>query len=64
MPYYDYKCPDCEYETELRRKVTDATPATCPECDAEMAIVFLHPAAVSFRGAGFYETDYKLRGDA
>lgn len=58
MPNYDYKCPQCELEMELRRPIADTTPVLCPECDAEMAIQFLNPAAVAFKGTGFYQTDY------
>ncbi|RKY28739.1 MAG: hypothetical protein DRP83_00125 [Planctomycetota bacterium] len=35
MPMYDYRCPDCECETE--EIVSDiATVVSCPECGARM----------------------------
>jgi len=60
MPWYDMKCSECGEEMEVHKaRCTDYTPVPCPECDGEMAIQILTPAAVSFNGTGFYQTDYK-----
>ncbi|MDY6910947.1 MAG: zinc ribbon domain-containing protein, partial [Chloroflexota bacterium] len=33
MPIYEYNCPKCEHEFELRRSFSEADePAICPEC--------------------------------
>jgi predicted nucleic acid-binding Zn ribbon protein len=49
--------------TELVQAMTDPTPEAvdCECCDMRASRVFTAPAAVVFRGRGFYSTDVKGR---
>jgi len=61
MMTYDYACHRCESSATLRFVPVDHLVPRCPVCGEPMTLV-LHPAGLVFKGAGFYETDYK-RGD-
>ncbi len=56
MPIYDYVCEDCSTVFELRRRFNDTGDAVCPQCAGTPRRVF-HPAAIIFKGSGFYVTD-------
>ena len=58
---YDYACHRCESSATLRFVPVDHPVPKCPVCGEPMTLV-LYPSALSFKGAGFYETDYK-RGE-
>ncbi len=32
MPQYEQKCPRCDYEFEVERRITDEVPVICPKC--------------------------------
>jgi putative FmdB family regulatory protein len=55
MPLYDYRC-DNGHSFEAWQPITDEALAVC-ECGAPARRV-LHPFSISFRGSGFYNTDY------
>ena len=61
MPTYDYACHRCESSATMQFVPVDHPVPHCPVCGELMKLV-LHPPALSFKGAGFYETDYK-RGE-
>ncbi|MGH2996499.1 MAG: FmdB family zinc ribbon protein [Gaiellaceae bacterium] len=66
MPIYEYRCPD-GHTFELFQRMTDAPPAACQICGAAPLSKVLYPAAIHFKGSGFYSTDYgrsKGRRDA
>ena len=57
MPLYDYQCPSCSHEFELRQSFS-ADPCTiCPRCEAVSRRKF-HVVPVIYKGSGFYTTDY------
>ena len=62
MPTYVYKCKACEYVEEHEFPIGKApeTLGTCPECESWVKKVIL-PAAVSFKGGGFYSTDSRKK---
>jgi putative FmdB family regulatory protein len=62
MPSYDFACPD-GHVTELVQKMSDPLSETtdCGTCDLRATRVFAPPAAVHFKGSGFYSTDVKGR---
>lgn len=52
MPQYEYRCKKCNKRFEYDRNDVSAY---C--CEAELVRVW-SPAGLSFKGSGFYKTDY------
>lgn len=63
MPTYQYRCTECDYDFEAVQKFSDAALTQCPQCNGGLRKVF-SPAAVVFKGSGFYATDNKTKGAA
>src|ERR1700704_864197 len=61
MPTYGYRCGSCGHEFEIRQKMADEPLTTCPKCKGKLAKM-LYPVGISFKGSGFYTTDYKSSG--
>lgn len=60
MPIYEYRCPE-GHTFELFQRMTDAPPGACQICGASPVSKVLYPAAIHFKGSGFYSTDYGRR---
>ncbi len=58
MPLYEYDCPVCG-RFEVLQRMSDA-PLTKHDCGEKVKKV-LSAGAFSFKGSGFYETDYKKK---
>lgn len=59
MARYDYRCPD-GHVTELVLPIGEDLPASTQcICDEPAVRVFTAPAAIHFKGRGFYATDVK-----
>ncbi len=58
MPIYSYRCSKCGKTFDVSQSFSDDPLTDCPECRAKDALkkVF-SPAAVVFKGSGFYCTD-------
>lgn len=63
MPIYGFTCDACGHQFDRLQKIADPDPTTCPECSQES--VRRQVTAPSFRlaGSGWYETDFKGKGD-
>ena len=61
MPIYGYRCSNCGHEFEIQQKITDQPLKSCPKCQGKLAKM-LYPVGISFKGSGFYSTDYKTSG--
>lgn len=63
MPIYGFTCDACGHQFDRLQKIADPDPTTCPECGQES--VRRQVTAPSFRlaGSGWYETDFKGKGD-
>ena len=61
MPTYGYRCGSCGHEFEIVQKMTEKPLAACPKCGGKLAKK-LYPVGISFKGSGFYTTDYKTAG--
>jgi putative FmdB family regulatory protein len=60
MPTYEYHCDACEHEFEEFQSIKDEPLKKCPECGkSKLRRLFGTGAAVIFKGAGFYQTDYR-----
>src|SRR5215210_7489359 len=56
MPIYEYKCEN-GHVFDVMQKLSEDPLASCIECGAPVRKV-LHPVGISFKGSGFYSTDY------
>jgi putative FmdB family regulatory protein len=61
MPTYEYRCPR-GHTFELFQRMSDPPPADCQICGATPIEKVLYPAAIHFKGSGFYSTDYGRGG--
>jgi putative FmdB family regulatory protein len=59
MPLYEYDCPRCG-RFEVLQKMSDA-PLARHACGSRVQKV-MSAGAFSFKGSGFYTTDYKKSG--
>jgi putative FmdB family regulatory protein len=59
MPIYEYKC-DNGHVFDVMQKLSEDPLTTCVECGAPVRKV-LHPVGISFKGSGFYSTDYSKK---
>lgn len=57
MPIYEYKCEN-DHVFDVMQRMSDDPLTTCIECGAPVKKL-LQPVNISFKGAGFYSTDYK-----
>jgi putative FmdB family regulatory protein len=57
MPIYEYKCEN-GHVFDVMQKLFDAPLASCIECSAVVRKV-MQPVNISFKGSGFYSTDYR-----
>lgn len=64
MPTYDYRCDNCAHEMEAFQSITARPLRKCPECGRQTLKRLIGTGAgVIFKGSGFYETDYKRKGE-
>jgi putative FmdB family regulatory protein len=61
MPIYEYRCPE-GHTFELFQRMTEPPPSACELCGASPVSKVLYPAAIHFKGSGFYSTDYGRGG--
>ncbi len=61
MPIYDYRCEHCSHQFELKQGFHDKPECLCPRCGRPARRV-LQPAAIIFKGSGFYVTDSRPSG--
>jgi putative FmdB family regulatory protein len=60
MPTYDYVCDECAHKFEEFQSFSADPLKTCPKCNQDkLRRLFGTGAAILFKGAGFYETDYR-----
>lgn len=61
MPNYDYECQKCGKRFEVFQSMNDAKLTDCPlpECDGSVKRLLGTGAGIIFKGAGFYQTDYR-----
>ena len=61
MPTYGYRCANCGHQFEIVQRISEEPLKTCPKCQGKLSKV-LYPVGISFKGSGFYTTDYKGSG--
>lgn len=64
MPTYDYECAGCGHEFEAIQSISGDRLKKCPKC-GKMKLHRLIGAGsgIIFKGTGFYEIDYKRKGE-
>jgi putative FmdB family regulatory protein len=58
MPIYTYMCSNCGIK-EVKQSILDPRLVRCPDCNTSAFRKIIAPAAISFKGPGFYSTDSK-----
>ena len=61
MPTYGYRCGNCGHQFEIIQRISDEPLTECPKCQGRLSKM-LYPVGISFKGSGFYTTDYKGAG--
>jgi putative FmdB family regulatory protein len=65
MPTYEYRCQACGHQLEAFQAMKDTPLADCPACGApRLQRMISLGAGMIFKGAGFYETDYRKKSGA
>jgi putative FmdB family regulatory protein len=59
MPIYEYMCEN-GHVFDVMQRMSDEPLTACVECGASVRKV-LHPVGISFKGSGFYSTDYSTK---
>ncbi len=59
MPIYEYKCEN-GHVFDVLQKMSDNPLTDCRECGASVRKI-LQPVGISFKGSGFYSTDYNSK---
>ena len=62
MPTYGYRCGSCGHQFEIVQRISEEPLTTCPKCQGKLSKM-LYPVGISFKGSGFYTTDYKGAGN-
>jgi putative FmdB family regulatory protein len=57
MPIYEFRCPQ-GHIFEVFQRMNDPQPEHCEVCGQAPLERVLHPAAIHYKGSGFYATDY------
>ena len=59
MPTYAYRCQNCGSEFDKFQKFSDAPLKKCPVCGKGPVRRQFQPAAIVFKGSGWYATDHR-----
>lgn len=59
MPTYAYRCQNCGSEFDKIQKFADKPVSKCPVCGKGPVRRLLQPAAIVFKGSGWYATDHR-----
>jgi putative FmdB family regulatory protein len=63
MPIYEYRCGACGHHLEALQKMTDAPLRKCPDCGKSQLKRLVSPTQFRLKGSGWYETDFKDKGE-
>lgn len=62
MPIYEYVCGACGAEVEVMHKISDLPARDCPQCGQPALSKQVSAAGFRLSGGGWYETDFKSKG--
>jgi putative FmdB family regulatory protein len=63
MPIYEYLCSACGHTLDALQKVSDEPLVHCPTCGQPELKRQLSAPRFRLKGSGWYETDFKGKGD-
>ena len=63
MPIYEYQCKSCGHEFESIQKISENPLKDCPECAKPELQKLVSAAGFRLKGSGWYETDFKHKGN-
>ena len=63
MPIYEYRCGACGHHLEALQKMTEAPLRKCPECGKSQLKRLVSASQFRLKGSGWYETDFKNKGE-
>lgn len=63
MPIYVYRCQACDHKLDVLQKISAAPLTKCPVCEEETLKKQMTTAAFHLKGTGWYETDFKHKGN-
>ena len=63
MPIYEYQCKSCGHNHEALQKMSDQPLVLCPVCSEPELIKKISSAGFRLKGSGWYETDFKGKGE-
>lgn len=63
MPIYEYLCSACGHTLDALQKVSDDPLVHCPTCGEPQLKRQLSAPRFRLKGSGWYETDFKGKGD-
>lgn len=63
MPIYEYLCSACGHTLDALQKVSDDPLVHCPTCGKPQLKRQLSAPRFRLKGSGWYETDFKGKGD-
>ena len=64
MPLYEYRCESCDHQFEVIQKFSDPHVSVCPKCGGGPVVKLISSPAFTFKGTGFYITDYARKDQA
>jgi putative FmdB family regulatory protein len=63
MPIYEYLCGACGHSLDALQKLSDEPLVHCPTCGEPQLKRQLSAPRFRLKGSGWYETDFKGKGD-
>lgn len=63
MPTYTYECIKCGHQFDCFHSITAKPKVLCEKCQGKCERLIGNGAGIIFKGSGFYETDYKKKGN-
>jgi len=63
MPIYEYLCGACGHSLDALQKISDEPLVHCPTCGEPQLKRQLSAPRFRLKGSGWYETDFKGKGD-
>ncbi|HOV33447.1 MAG TPA: zinc ribbon domain-containing protein [Candidatus Hydrogenedens sp.] len=63
MPTYTYECEKCGHQFDYFHSIKAEPKVICGKCKGKCHRLIGTGAGIIFKGSGFYETDYKKKGN-